>query len=75
MTVADIVRMANQISDYFNAYPHDQAVRETANHLRNFWEPRMRVQLFDHLAAGGEGLNETALEAARSLAEEAKVAH
>lgn len=69
MTFSDIVRMANQISDFFNAYPHDEAVRETANHLRNFWDPRMRAQLSEHLSAGGEGLSETALEAARLLKE------
>lgn len=74
MTVADIVRMANQISDFFNAYPHDQAVQETATHLRNFWDPRMRAQLSDHLGAGGEGLSKTALEAARHLEKEAEAA-
>ena len=74
MTFSDIVRMANQISDFFNAYPHDEAVRETANHLRNFWDPRMRAQLSEHFSAGGEGLSETALEAARVLGEEAKTA-
>lgn len=74
MTFSDIVRMANQISDFFNAYPHDQAVRETASHFRNFWDPRMRAQLLEHLAAGGTGLSETALEAAQSLAEGPKVA-
>lgn len=75
MALSDIVRMANQIADFFNAYPHDEAVRETANHLRNFWDPRMRAQLSDHLSAGGDGLSETALEAARSLEEEVKTAH
>ena len=69
MTSSDIVRMANQISDFFNAYPHDEAVRETANHLRSFWDPRMRAQLSDHISAGGEGLSDTALEAARLLVE------
>lgn len=72
MTVADIVRMANQISDFFAAYPRDEAVRETANHLRNFWDPRMRAQLSAHLADGGDGLSDIALDAARSLEEEAK---
>ena len=74
MTVSDIVRMANQISDFFNAYPHDEAVRETANHLRNFWDPRMRAQLSEHLSGGGEGLGKTALEAARLLEGEAETA-
>lgn len=67
MTIADIVRMANQISDFFAAYPREEAIEQTANHLRNFWDPRMRAQLSKHLAQGGEGLKEIALEAARLL--------
>jgi len=67
MTVRDIVRMANQIADFFKPYPRAQAVRDTAAHLRNFWDPRMRRQLAEHVAAGGDGLSEIALEAARSL--------
>ncbi|HEX9808300.1 MAG TPA: formate dehydrogenase subunit delta [Alphaproteobacteria bacterium] len=67
MTVRDIVRMANQIADFFKPYPREQAVRDTAAHLRNFWDPRMRRQLAEHVAAGGDGLSEIALEAARSL--------
>jgi formate dehydrogenase subunit delta len=71
MALQDIVRMANQIAGYFAAYPHDTAVKETATHIRSFWDPRMRQQLFDHLTAGGEGLQPIALEAARSLLEKA----
>lgn len=74
MTIADIVRMANQISDFFGAYPRDEAVAQTANHLRNFWDPRMRAQLSEHLAKGGEGLSEIALEAARLLEEKSQPA-
>ena len=74
MTISDIVRMANQISNFFDAYPHEVAVRETATHLRSFWAPRMRAELFDHLSAGGNGLSETALAAARLLEKEAKPA-
>ena len=70
MTVRDIVRMANQISDFFKAYSHDVAVKETATHIRNFWDPRMRRQLAEHLATGGEGLSAIALEAGRTVAEE-----
>lgn len=71
MTVRDIVRMANQIGDFFKAYSHDVAVKETATHIRNFWDPRMRRQLAEHLAAGGQGLSEIAMEAGRTVAEEA----
>lgn len=70
MTVRDIVRMTNQIVDFFKAYPHDVAVKETATHIRSFWDPRMRSQLFELLAGGGQGLSEIALEAARILAAE-----
>ena len=70
MTVRDIVRMANQIGDFFQAYPHDVAVKETATHIRNFWDPRMRRQLFELLAAGGQGLSGIALEAGQKLAAE-----
>lgn len=73
MSVRDIIRMANQIGDYFKAYPHDAAVKDTATHIRNFWDPRMRRQLFEHLAAGGEGLSEIALEAAQALEKEQAV--
>jgi formate dehydrogenase subunit delta len=64
--------MANQIADFFKAYPHDEAVRETTNHLRNFWNPRMRDQLFAHLSGGGEGLSDLALKAARLLEDESQ---
>lgn len=69
MTVRDLVRMANQIADFFKAYPHDVAVKETATHIRNFWDPRMRRQLAEHLAAGGQGLSDIALEAGRKVTE------
>lgn len=68
MTVRDIVRMANQIGDFFQAYPHEVAVKETAAHIRNFWDPRMRRQLFELMAAGGQGLSAVALAAGRQLA-------
>jgi formate dehydrogenase subunit delta len=70
MSVRDIVRMANQISEFFEAYSHDVAVKETATHIRSFWDPRMRRELFGHLAAGGQGLSEISMEAARKLAQE-----
>lgn len=72
MTARDIVRMANQISDFFKAYPEAVAVKETANHIRSFWDPRMRRELFDLLERGGEGLSPSVLAAAKALAEEAR---
>jgi formate dehydrogenase subunit delta len=56
MEIRDMVRMANQIASFFAGYPHDEAVKGTADHINYFWEPRMRAQLLAHLAKGGEGL-------------------
>jgi len=64
----DLVRMANQISDFFRAYPADEAKRETANHIRNFWAPRMRLQIYAYVEKGGEGLKPLARDAVASLA-------
>ncbi|RMH48556.1 MAG: formate dehydrogenase [Alphaproteobacteria bacterium] len=64
MTVAELVRMANQIAAFNAAYPRDEAIRGMEEHIRAFWEPRMRRMMAEHLAAGGEGLTELAREGA-----------
>lgn len=53
---AELVRMANQIADFFRAYPPEDAEAGIAEHIRDFWDPRMRRALAAHLAAGGAGL-------------------
>jgi formate dehydrogenase subunit delta len=64
--------MANQIVMLFSTSPHDQAVAATADHLRKFWDPRMRRQILEHIqSTGGEGLSVIALAATRSLGENA----
>jgi formate dehydrogenase subunit delta len=55
--------MANQIATFFKSKPHDEAVQGVAEHISNFWEPRMRAQLFEVLAEGGEGLDPLVIEA------------
>ena len=64
MDNSDIVRMANQIADFHKPYPHDEAVAGIAEHIRLFWEPRMRSALCRILDAGGEALNPLAVEGA-----------
>jgi formate dehydrogenase subunit delta len=64
MDASTLVRMANQIADFFQAYPHDEAVRETANHIEKFWDPRMRRQLREYMDGGGTGLGPLATQAA-----------
>ncbi len=60
-----MIRMANQIAGFFKPYGHDAAVKEIADHLNRFWEPRMRLAFFDHLAAGGAGLDPVLEDAAK----------
>jgi formate dehydrogenase subunit delta len=59
--------MANDIAAQFAHLGHDQAVAAVTGHLRSFWEPRMRAQLIDHVATGGEGLDPVVIEAAGQL--------
>jgi formate dehydrogenase subunit delta len=59
-----LVMMANDISKYFAGYPsHDEAVIAVEHHLRHFWEPRMRRDLVDYAARGGDGLKPLVREA------------
>jgi formate dehydrogenase subunit delta len=67
MEAADIIRMTNQIAGFFKAYGHDQAIKEIAAHINNFWDPRMRNHLFAYLAKGGLGLDPLVIEAAANI--------
>jgi len=42
-TRESVVRMANQIARNFAAQGEEQAIAETANHIRLFWDPRMKA--------------------------------
>ncbi|MFN5746260.1 MAG: formate dehydrogenase subunit delta [Methylococcaceae bacterium] len=68
----NLVRMANSIGDFFNAEP-DKSVAEAgvADHMRRFWESRMRVAIIAHYQAGGEGMSELVKNAIGRLAREA----
>ena len=61
---ANLVKMANEISNFFRLRPEEQAIAGTANHIKRFWDPRMRAKLAEHLAHGGEGLTPLARAAA-----------
>ena len=62
MDTRDMIRMANQIASFFNGSGPDVAVKDAAEHINKFWDPRMRTALIAHLAAGGEGLDPTILK-------------
>ncbi len=53
MNVDNLVSMANQIGEFFDAMPdRAEAVEGIAQHIRRFWAPRMRQQLTAHWSAG-----------------------
>lgn len=68
MNVDHLVRMANQIEAFFRAEPDRAlAIAGIEDHLRHFWDPRMRQAIVAHVDAGGAGLGELALAAVRRL--------
>jgi formate dehydrogenase subunit delta len=66
MSPEKMVMMANQIATFFDTQPGD-AADKIADHLRDFWEPRMRAQLLTYLATDGGGLKPSVLAAATRL--------
>jgi len=43
--------MANQIGRFFAHQSEEQAVASINDHIRKFWDPRMRKQILDQLDA------------------------
>ena len=66
MKTVDMVRMANQIAVNLQAYG-DGAAAAVADHIRSFWEARMRAALARHAESGGEGLHPLVIQAVRLL--------
>ena len=58
-----MVMMANQIATFFSTQPGTGQARKVADHINDFWEPRMRIALAAHVTSGGKGLSELALAA------------
>ena len=56
MDIHNLVHMANQIGEFFSAYPdRNEAMEGIATRIRKFWEPRMRLQLLEGIDAGHTG--------------------
>ncbi|BAL27164.1 formate dehydrogenase subunit delta [Azoarcus sp. KH32C] len=54
MDIDHLVKMANQIGRFFEAWPDRAAARrEVADHLTRFWEPRLRNALIERLTTDG----------------------
>jgi formate dehydrogenase subunit delta len=66
-TLDKLIYMANQIGREFSSQQPGQAAEATADHLRRYWDPRMRAMIREHVDAGGEGLGEIARAAVMTL--------
>ena len=64
-----LIYMANQIAKFFESQGQEKAVAGTADHLKKFWDPRMRSQIVAHVTAGGSGLDPVARKAIEQLPE------
>lgn len=63
MSIADLVRMSNQIAANFSHHEAEQAAAETAYHLERFWTPRMLDQLAAHARADADDLDPLVVDA------------
>ena len=67
MTDDDLTRMTKQIAEFFAPYGHEASVDGIAEHIRNFWDPRMRAALLGKADQDPDALLPVVLEAAKKL--------
>ena len=69
MDVNNLIRMANQIGEFFESMPdRAQALEDIASHIKRFWEPRMRRAIL-------EGLDQKNTEEFSEIVREAITSH
>jgi formate dehydrogenase subunit delta len=69
MNADKLIRMANDIGDFFGAMPErEEALQGIAGHIGRFWEQRMQGELARYIDENnGEGLSPIVLEALRGF--------
>ena len=55
MSPEKLVYMANKIGKFFAHGSEKDAVFNTVDHLKKFWDPRMRKAIVEYVAGGGGG--------------------
>ncbi|WP_139556591.1 formate dehydrogenase subunit delta [Methylotetracoccus oryzae] len=71
MQIENLVKMVNDIAVFFEAEPERRvAVHSIADHVKKFWDPRMRRAIIQHNRDGGFGLSELSRLAVHELDEE-----
>lgn len=64
MDIARLAYMADQIARNFAAQGEDEAIKATAQHIRDFWDPRMKSAI---LAADRSTLSSVVAKAVERL--------
>lgn len=67
MSPEKLIHMANQIATFFTSKPHAEGVTGVADHINAYWEPRMRLQFFALLDAGGAAFHPLVTESAARI--------
>jgi formate dehydrogenase subunit delta len=64
---ASEIRLINQVVIHFGYLSTEQAVTAVADHVRKFWDPRMKRRLFDLVDSEAGDFEPVALAAAALL--------
>lgn len=67
-----LIAMANQIGDFFSPYPSTQKIEGIRNHLRHYWDPRMRQALLAYIDESGAAIQPAVIQGANLLREDAE---
>lgn len=67
MSPDKLAYMANQIGKFFAHQKHDAAVASIEDHIRRFWDPRMRREIVAAVEAGQVRLDPAVQEAIARL--------
>jgi formate dehydrogenase subunit delta len=61
------IRLINQVVIHFGYLPTERAATEVADHVRKFWDPRMKRRLFELVDSEASDFEPVALAAAALL--------
>ena len=68
MDKSNLIKMANDIGSFFQSEPdRTLAIAGIEQHIRNFWEPRMRKEIVEYIEKGGADLMDIVAEAVKKL--------
>jgi formate dehydrogenase subunit delta len=66
-SVSPQIRLANEIAVQFHHKPADEAAAAIANHIRRFWDPRMKKELLQRVQSEAGSLDPLVIAATRQL--------